>query len=83
MDPQLIQKYGIPVGAKLNDFEYLKGTTFLPGDEKMLSDVRQSMKILPYVDAEECVWRVVAAILHLGNISFKDAPGGKAEVINL
>jgi myosin heavy subunit len=49
----------------------------------MLSDVKQSLKILPYSDAEECVWRVVAAILHLGNVSFKETPGGKCEVTNL
>lgn len=46
----------------------------------MLMEVKSSLKILPYADAEEAVWRVVAAILHLGNVHFREVAGSKCEI---
>ena len=82
MQPSELSKYGIDARTKLDEYGYLKGTAFLHNDDKMLGDVRASLKILPFKDAEDCVWRVIAAILHLGNINFREITGSKCEVIN-
>lgn len=44
--------------------------------------MRDSIATLPFQNTEDAVWKVIASILHLGNVVFKENEGSKCQVVN-
>lgn len=63
-------------GKSLEDFEYLKsskGVTLALSDEEFLNDVLFSFEKMQFrADEKQAVFRLLAGILYLGNVSFND-----------
>eukprot|EP01127_Copromyxa_protea_P008635 TRINITY_DN1985_c0_g1_i1.p1 TRINITY_DN1985_c0_g1~~TRINITY_DN1985_c0_g1_i1.p1 ORF type:complete len:2168 (-),score=640.96 TRINITY_DN1985_c0_g1_i1:13-6204(-) len=74
------------------DFQFLNksGCTTIPGmdDKKEFEGMKYALKVLDFTEAEtDTLFRIVAGILHLGNIEFRPRDGGsdddQCEVVDM
>jgi myosin-5 len=71
-----------------HDFQYINGGQCFQRndgvrDDKQFQLVLQSMKVLGFTDVEqEAIWKILSALLHLGNVLFVSSSGDEEEEDN-